>query len=185
MDDPNVTNRRDLAVGTDIGIVRPNTSVLANSGVFLVRNTPWSREFFRNFVDTCTTLFSSAPDFPRGTGEQDCLNRLLRFDPQARAKFRYVWADFWNCRPNFYKYFRQCDPFVYHALGPYKGDLQKVAQKALDLDRGLLPDELYHLENTSNPSNPFEPEWELDPAADSTGLNSGASLGALPKRKSA
>jgi hypothetical protein len=86
-----------------------------NTGVFLVRATPWSREFLRQAY--AQTAYVTAGEVWDGIGEQEAMTHLIRKNPEHRRHIGYV--DGLQNHPSLY---RPTDLFV-HFYGNHAAHL--------------------------------------------------------------
>jgi hypothetical protein len=91
-----------------------------NTGVFLIRASPWSRDFLRRAYEE--TQFVSHGEVWDGIGEQEAMIALLRRAPEDRRRIKYV--DGLQNHPRFY---RPGDLFV-HFYGNHARHRISLAQ---------------------------------------------------------
>ena len=130
-----------------------------NTGVFIVRASPWSRRFFATFIQQCTqaerTQIACCP-------EQDCLARLLA-EPENRPKLAAVALDSFNCHPSHPNFDSICDPWIYHSMGTGEKQYLVPAAKLREAHgRALTSQDIYGVEGLAktakSPSSPLPKE---------------------------
>ena len=119
-----------------------------NTGVFIVRASPWSRRFFSTFIQQCTQAervqVACCP-------EQDCLARLLSA-PENRQKLAAVALDSFNCHPSHPNFDSICDPWIYHAMGSgEKQHLVPAAKLRLAHGGALTSNDIYGIAGLAVP----------------------------------
>jgi galactosyl transferase GMA12/MNN10 family len=73
-----------LGIEPTLGLTR----MPINTGVFLIRSTPWSLEFLRRAYEQ--TQFITTSDIWDGVGEQEAMIHLLNKHPHDRKRIKYV-----------------------------------------------------------------------------------------------
>ena len=98
-----------------------------NTGVFLIRATPWSRQFLREAY--AQTQFVTGGQVWDGIGEQEAMIDLLRRTPQDRRRIKYV-----EGLQNHPRFYREGDAFV-HFYGNHAAHRIPLAECEEVIDR--------------------------------------------------
>jgi len=130
---------------------------VANAGVFIVRNTEWSRQFFGSFTDRCNgpkapnMFYYNGSGMPCGYGchEQQCLFNMMHAAKGSRSHYNVsqhiaiMGAAELSCIPTHISYNGRCDPWHVHFLGWTKLLIFPMVQRRGALGRKITSSEMF------------------------------------------
>mmetsp|Transcript_18169 Transcript_18169/g.46519 ORF Transcript_18169/g.46519 Transcript_18169/m.46519 type:complete len:341 (+) Transcript_18169:20-1042(+) len=119
---------------------------LPNTGVMLFHNSQWTREFLATYSETAKDM---ACEYPTFGSDQRCLAKMLAENKNEeldqkpfRDHFRFLELDKFQCQPKKTSYAKECDPWVFHAMGLPKECVSEIARQHLTLKRPLSKGEI-------------------------------------------
>ena len=109
----NITVEYWLQQHTDADVIigQEKNGVL-NTGLMIVRNTDWSRQFFKTMLQDPRCRLTQ----PQCCWEQDCFNDIITGD-NLTARVATVPSNIFNCQLQHKSYVKTCEPWVYHVMG--------------------------------------------------------------------
>ena len=105
---------------------------VVNAGLWIVRNTPWARDFFGSYADRCNSHDLAPPPLSMkmhggsGLHEQYCFFRMMYGDannPRTRGVSQHIAimsTAMLSCVPGHISYLGLCNPWHLHFMGTWK-----------------------------------------------------------------
>ena len=112
----------------DVIIGEQNNNIF-NTGVMIVRNTEWSRYFFKSMLQD--PRCSKTRESKKCCWEQDCFGIIFRTDDLSR-RLASIPSEVFNCQALHKNYNNKCEPWVYHVMAGNEAIKTSRLDKAIE-----------------------------------------------------